>query len=118
VTGRGIAAVDATEIEIGTEIGTETAIGTETGTETGTGTGTDLGTVIGTGTGSEIAHHAETVESAVRVGAVSSSTDLRAESSGNNPRTEDSKLRTLRPVAVPTRGHRKPRQTRRNAKKM
>lgn len=76
------------EIETATEIVRGTGIGTaiEIGTGTATGTATEAETAIETGTGPEIAHHAGTVETAARVGAVSSGTGPRTKSSGNKLR--------------------------------
>lgn len=90
--------VTATVTETGTGTATEIAIGT------GTGTATEAETATETGTGPETAHHAGTVETAVRVGAVSSGTDPRTKSSGNKSRTQDSDLRASRLAAFPTLG--------------
>lgn len=89
-----------------TGTGNETVIGTGIGTATEieTGTATEAGTAIETGTGREIVHHAGTVETAARVGAVSSGTDPRTKSSGNKTRAQVSDLGALRPTACPTLG--------------
>lgn len=94
------------EIETAIEIARGTGIGAaiEIVTGTGIGTGTKAETAIETGTGPEIAHHAGTVETAARVGAVSSGTDPRTKSSGNKSRAQVSDPRALRPAACPTLG--------------
>lgn len=80
----GTAPENATETETATEIviGTETVTGIETGTET------EFGTAIEIGIGPEIAHHAGTVATAARVGAVSSGIDPMTKSSGSRARTD------------------------------
>lgn len=114
------ATVTGTGIETGIETATEIVIGTGTGSaiEIATGTVTEAGTVTETATGPEIAHHAETVETVARVGAVSSSTDLSTKSSGNKPRTQDPDPRTLGLAAFPTLGRIPLRWTGRTASKM
>lgn len=94
------------EIETATEIVRGTGIGTAIEIVTGTGaaTATEAETAIETGTGPEIAHHAGTVETAARVGAVSSGTDPRTKSNGNASRAQVSDPRALRPAACPTLG--------------
>lgn len=78
----------ATEIVIGTEIGNVIEIVTETVTGIERGTETEVGTAIEKGIGPEIAHHAGTVATAARVGAVSSGIDPMTKSSGSRPRTD------------------------------
>lgn len=101
-----------------TETGTATEIEIEIGTGTGTATVTEAETEIGTGTGREIAHHAGTVETAARVGAVSNGTDPRMKSSENNQMAQDSDLRAMRLPARPTLGHIQLRWTGRLATRM
>lgn len=110
------ATVTRTGIETATEIVIET--GTGSAIEIATGTATEAGTATETVTELEIAHHAETVETAARAGAVSSGTDPRTKSSGNQPRVQDSDLRALRLAAFPTLGRIPLRWTGRTATKM
>lgn len=105
-----------TVTETATVIGTATEIEIEIGT--GTATVTEAETEIGTGTGREIAHHAGTVETAARVGAVSNGTDTRMKSSENNQMAQDLDLRAMRLPARPMLGHIQLRWTGRLANKM
>lgn len=116
VTGTGIETATETETAIGTGTGTVSAIEIVIGTVIGTAT--EAGTATETVTGPETAHHAGTVETAARVGAVSSGTDPRTKSNGNKPRAQDLDLRALRLAAFPMLGHIPLRWTGRTASKM
>lgn len=104
-----------TETATETAIETGTAIEIVTGTGTGTGTETEPGTAIETGTGPEIARHAEIVETAARVGAISSGTDLRIESSGNKPRVQHPEVRASCLAPYQSLGHGQLKWTGKNA---